>query len=169
MKIPSYNLLHWRTFPQNQHFSQIFLSWSLHNGYCHRKLKQLSSSNLRQDCLHLTKSINALEKGMTPSLLLWVNCKLDWAFSLGMASSLRKGKLSCPCGVMVKAMDCGIKVSEFKFQLCHYVHFWTNTLGKGMNPPYPNSYGLNSTTAVHLEGWLGHQITLEGRYAIKQM
>ena len=36
----------------------------------------------------------------------------------------------CPCGIM----DCGIVVSEFKLQLCYYSHFWTNTLGKGMNP-----------------------------------
>ena len=31
-------------------------------------------------------------------------------------------------------MDCGIVVSEFIFQSCYYVHFWANTLGKGMNP-----------------------------------
>ena len=35
---------------------------------------------------------------------------------------------------MVKAIDCGIILSEFIFQLHYYVHFWTNTLGKGMNP-----------------------------------
>ena len=39
-----------------------------------------------------------------------------------------------PCGVMVKAMDCGIVVSEFVLQSRYYVHFRTNTLGKGMNP-----------------------------------
>ena len=32
-----------------------------------------------------------------------------------------------PRGVMVKALDCGLVVSEF-------IHFRTNTLGKGMNP-----------------------------------
>ena len=37
------------------------------------------------------------------------------------------------CGVMVKALDCGIIVSMFELQLRYYVHFWTNTLGKGMN------------------------------------
>ena len=37
-------------------------------------------------------------------------------------------------GVMVKAMDCGIGVSEFELQSCYCVHFCTNTLGKGMNP-----------------------------------
>ena len=59
----------------------------------------------------------------------------------------------CPHGVMVKAMDCGIVVSEFLLQSRYYVHFRANTLGKGMNPP---SYGLNSTTTVLLGEWLWH-------------
>ena len=44
-----------------------------------------------------------------------------------------KQKKGCPLGVMVKAMDCEIVVSEFELQLHYYIHFWTNTLGKGMN------------------------------------
>ena len=40
----------------------------------------------------------------------------------------------CPRGVMVKAMDCGIVVSEFVLQSRYYVHFRANTHGKGMNP-----------------------------------
>ena len=40
----------------------------------------------------------------------------------------------CPRGVMVKAMDCGIVVSEFVLQPRYYFHFRENTLGKGMNP-----------------------------------
>ena len=40
----------------------------------------------------------------------------------------------CPRGVMVKAMNCGIVVRKFVLQLCYYVHFRANTLGKGMNP-----------------------------------
>ena len=40
----------------------------------------------------------------------------------------------CPHGVMVKTMDYGIVVSEFVLQSRYYVHFWANTLGKGMNP-----------------------------------
>ena len=40
----------------------------------------------------------------------------------------------CPRGVMVKAMDCGILVSEFVLQSRYYVHFRANILGKGMNP-----------------------------------
>ena len=35
---------------------------------------------------------------------------------------------------MVKAMDCGITVSEFILQSCYYLHFRTNTLVKGMKP-----------------------------------
>ena len=42
--------------------------------------------------------------------------------------------MGCPCGVMVKAMECGIIVSEFVLQLRYYVHFRANTFGKGMNP-----------------------------------
>ena len=39
-----------------------------------------------------------------------------------------------PRGVMVKAMDCGIIVSEFVLQSHYYVHFRANTLRKGKNP-----------------------------------
>ena len=35
---------------------------------------------------------------------------------------------------MVKAMDCGLVVRELVLQSRYYVHFRTNTLGKGMNP-----------------------------------
>ena len=37
-------------------------------------------------------------------------------------------------GIMVKAMDCRFIVSDFVLQSHYYVHFQTNTLGKGMNP-----------------------------------
>ena len=40
----------------------------------------------------------------------------------------------CPRGVTVKAMDCGIIVSEFVLQSRYFVHFRANTLGKGMDP-----------------------------------
>ena len=39
----------------------------------------------------------------------------------------------CPCGVMVKAMNCRIVVSKFVLQSRYYIHFRANTLGKGMN------------------------------------
>ena len=43
-------------------------------------------------------------------------------------------KGGCPRGVMVKATDCGIVVSEFVLQSRYYIHFRANTLGKVMNP-----------------------------------
>ena len=33
--------------------------------------------------------------------------------------------------------DCDIVVNKFKLWLCYYIHFWTNTLWKGMNPLIP--------------------------------
>ena len=38
-----------------------------------------------------------------------------------------------PHGVVANVLDCDIVVSKFEFHLCYYIHFWTNTLGKGMN------------------------------------
>ena len=46
-----------------------------------------------------------------------------------------------PRGVMVKAMDFGIVVCEFKFQSRYYVDFQANTLGKGMNPLFLPAMG----------------------------
>ena len=54
---------------------------------------------------------------------------------------------------------------EFKFQSS--IHFKTNAPWERYEPPYPPSYGLNSTTTVLLEGWIWHSITQEGWYAFK--
>ena len=35
---------------------------------------------------------------------------------------------------MIKGMDFGIVVCEFEIQSRYYIHFRTNTYGKGMNP-----------------------------------
>ena len=48
-------------------------------------------------------------------------------------TGLKVSMWGCPRGVMVKAMDCGIVVSEFVLQSRYYVHFRANTLGKDMN------------------------------------
>ena len=40
----------------------------------------------------------------------------------------------CPSDEMLKAMDCGIVVSEFKLQSYYNVQFQTNIFGKCMNP-----------------------------------
>ena len=47
----------------------------------------------------------------------------------------------CPRDVIVKALDCGIVVSEFELQSRYYVNLWTNTLGKGINPLIPLAMG----------------------------
>ena len=39
-----------------------------------------------------------------------------------------------PCGIVANVLDCDIVVSEFKFHLCYYIHFWTNTLRKRYKP-----------------------------------
>ena len=57
-----------------------------------------------------------------------------------------------PHGVMDKAIDCKIVVSEFELQSRYYVHFRTNILGKGKKTPYPAIYGLISTPTVLLGG-----------------
>ena len=45
------------------------------------------------------------------------------------------------------SFDGGGILVVFELQLCYYVHFQTNNLGKDMPPTYPPSYGLNSITA----------------------
>ena len=53
---------------------------------------------------------------------------------ISQRNAFHQSFLGCPSGVMVKAMDCRIVVSEFVLQSRYYVHFQANTLGKGMNP-----------------------------------
>ena len=43
-------------------------------------------------------------------------------------------EVECLRGVMVKAMDFSIVISEFELQSHFYVPFRINTFGKGMNP-----------------------------------
>ena len=35
-------------------------------------------------------------------------------------------------GIIAKVLNCGIKISTFKFQSCYYIHFQTNTLWNGI-------------------------------------
>ena len=62
--------------------------------------------------------------GLKPGVIsiLWLTCISTRILSGG----------GCPLGVMVKAMECGIVVSEFVLQSRYYVYFRANTLGKGM-------------------------------------
>ena len=49
-------------------------------------------------------------------------------------SYIRINRGECPRGVMVKAMDCSLEVSEFELQSRYYIHFRINTLRKGLTP-----------------------------------
>ena len=62
---------------------------------------------------------------------------------------------------MAKLLDCGLDVSEFKHQSYCSIHFWTNTLGKGMKTSYPHQLWL-SVSAVLQQIQLWHQITNKG-------
>ena len=42
--------------------------------------------------------------------------------------------MGSPQGVVVKALDCGIIVSEIELLSRYYIHFWTNTPVKAINP-----------------------------------
>ena len=37
-------------------------------------------------------------------------------------------------GIMVKVLDSGLEISDFKIQSYYYVYFQTNTLGKYLKP-----------------------------------
>ena len=63
-------------------------------------------------------------------------------------------------GVVTNILDCCITASEFQFQSRYYVHFRSNTFGKGMNSLNPySSFGSNSTNSFLLQGWLWQEIT----------
>ena len=61
----------------------------------------------------------------------WERYETPYPPSYGLYSTTTVWR--CPRGVMVTAMDRGIVVSEVVLQWGYYVHFWANTLGKGMN------------------------------------
>ena len=41
------------------------------------------------------------------------------------------------CGVIVQVLDCSFEVIEFKLPPFYYIHFRSNTPGKGMNSVIP--------------------------------
>ena len=69
---------------------------------------------------------------------------------------LRYYSIGNPHSLKANMQDCKIVISEFKPQSCCYIHFCINSLGKGMDPLYCPSYGLNITTICLLGGWLWH-------------
>ena len=127
---------------------------------------RFKAQNTLFGCLFGSYDISTLVSYLMPNLVLtyilniwdlWTFCWKDFYTSQNsiFAHTVKRFQ-GFPRGVMVKTMDCGIVVSEFELQSRHYVYFRTNTLGKDMNPPYPPSYGVNSTTTVLLGEWLWH-------------
>ena len=51
-------------------------------------------------------------------------------------------------GGKAKVVNSSLEVRKFELQSCYYVHFQTNTIGKGMNSFIPLSYGFNNITAL---------------------
>ena len=45
---------------------------------------------------------------------------------------MRLNKETKPLGM--KVLKCGLKINKFKLQSWYCIHFWTNALGKGINP-----------------------------------
>ena len=68
-------------------------------------------------------------------------------------------------GIVAILLDCDILVNEFELQLWYCIHFWTNTLGKGMSSLIPlPSYELNNTSTILLQKWLWNWITHKDWY-----
>ena len=74
---------------------------------------------------HVVYWLTSLEMELVTRVQILVKL---FSFHIALISERR-----CLRGVMVKAMDCGIVVSEFELQSRYYVHFQTNVLGKGRN------------------------------------
>ena len=53
-------------------------------------------------------------------------------------------------GVVANGLICEIVVSEFKLQLDYYANFWTNSLGKNMNPLFPTQYCFSTSVDLTL-------------------
>ena len=58
--------------------------------------------------------------------------------------------MGCPRGVMVKTIGCGIVVSEFVTPVAPVRSLSEKYPWERYKPPYPSSYGLNSTLTVLL-------------------
>ena len=54
-----------------------------------------------------------------------------------------------PHGIVANVLDCYIVVSEFELQSRYYVHFRTNTLQKGMNPPSTQQKGTMGSGTIY--------------------
>ena len=131
----------WKIHYQNQevfyvlYYKEFFLH-RLKNitSFCLRDRNQKELTSKKKKKKKKKKKRNHfLKKIHKISFIDFFNYRIKWQklISLFIRHLCKRG---CPRGVMVKAMDCGIVISEFVFQSRYYVHFRANTLGKGMNP-----------------------------------
>ena len=67
-------------------------------------------------------------------ITLWLSLFYEYELTLKKIKTSFSLIRGCPRGVIVKAMDFGIAVSEFILQSRYYIYFRANTLGKDMNP-----------------------------------
>ena len=81
---------------------------------------------------------------------------------------LTKLRVNRGCGVMAKALDCGIVVREFVLKSRYNVHFRANTLGKGMNPLILPAMGKIVPLLFISENGFGIKNPKKSLYAIKQ-
>ena len=115
-------------------FSPVGLGYRIHRLFLCRGVRPLSNRCTKQSDVQPPVTLEFQRMQSTPSLPLlpaplWPRC------------------------VMVKTLDSGIVVREFKLQSRYYVHFWANILWERYEPLYPPIYGLNSTTNVFLRGF----------------
>ena len=61
------------------------------------------------------------------------NQKIYFLYTIISRHLLLKINEGCPRGVLVKPLDYRIVLSDFELQSCYYMHFRTNTLGKGID------------------------------------
>ena len=73
-----------------------------------------------------------------------------------------------PVKKKANVLDSDTVVNEFKPQLLYYVHFWTNILGKDMDPLIPPVMREIVPLLFFYKDGLCHWIVHDGWYVIKQ-
>ena len=81
-----------------------------------------------------TEYIVALVQFYLPLKLQFKNIKI-WHWIIKTNSKWRSLH-----DLMVNVLDYNLEVREFKLKLCYSIHFWNNTLGKGMSPLFTQLY-----------------------------
>ena len=86
---------------------------------------------------------------------VYVEFKVIWYQVFQFNTDIVPRELGCPRGVMVKVMDYGIS-KRVRTPVALLRSLSDKYPWERYEPPYPPSYGLNSTTTVLLGEWLWH-------------